>query len=987
MPLRKYRLSLALFFAALFIALNPAIAAQIEVLDAEQLEYRPITLPDGSESLLIIISGQPAKVKFDDNLITAEYLEFDRDNRLVRIVGPGSFESEEEQIDGRDFVVDLSSEEFSVRDVLIVTEAIDVIGLDAVRSPGQIDVLSGAFSPCSRCNQAVDDYGFKAERLLLYPGDRLVAYDVTVLIREAPALLLPVLVIPLGPSDKQPRFSITQGTATERTELALDWPYVVGADAFGTASVRYYADVNPGTGNFFSENIFGGRIDTSYVGGGIDHRFFTDEGSGALELNYLPAFIDPAEASSRTQDEFTVRFRYDTLELLEIPQLNLLIERDDAIRQRLSEYRLSIENAVSGMRGRFFSQGYIDHDLNDNISNPSYANRNTPERTFSQLTLSPAEATSFSVGPFILSELLLELGVYEDASNPANRSAALLNQISAARLSETHRIELRPLRPWSGLNISGNTDFSGRYYSSRNPDGELERLIDWNSRLDLRQDFAAVGNLNLSFQRNTKEGETPFRFDTAPGRRSTFLRSDLSLSPLPWLSLNVDETYVFVDSRRPDNVGPGPINSTVTLFENLNWLSLSLEESYDIKENDPGNLEGRLTLRSPNRNFSAQLQLTHIQDLKPSEDRLTGIVTDESSTELELDFGYRPYLAFDLSGGYVYDPPEPSIVGDPEEFWQPLELGLTIGTLEQNDAVPGLRLSLSRDLNRGETSELGLELSASYAFLEASLEQRFDFQNERLGNSRYRLSWQNAFGFEASGFALLPPEWFGLTPAENQIETWSFSLVDNSQRAGAERWRLSYRTTRDPVFSNRFGETGGFRNSKVETRVNIEDADIGEINFGLRFSADLLLADDALARTYLSDVKLTLSSDFYGIVGLQGDLAYRASYNASLDEFSSARLSFDDLAITVRVLEELYLSTIFNDVWDLSNNIPSESPFNFQPVVYVVWDRCCWALYGSWDTATGQIGLTLTLPGSEEGFRQELDTAIRLPGRGKSEEN
>ncbi|HEX7022691.1 MAG TPA: hypothetical protein VF171_07525, partial [Trueperaceae bacterium] len=260
---------LLLAVVVLALALS-ARADNIEIQGGKnsKLEIRNITLPDGSETKLYVLRGDNVKVTIGEDTIVADYIEFDFENDLVRIVGPFKFVSDTETITGRDFVLDLSEETFQGKDVLIVSTAIDVSGAEALRSPGQIDVLQGSFSPCSRCGQQVEDYGFAAHRLVLYPGDRLVAFDVTVLIRNAAVFYLPLMVIPLGPQDRQPQLSITSGTATERAEIQLDWPYVVGANAFGFTSLHYYADVVPGQGNFITENLLGGAIATSYFGGG-----------------------------------------------------------------------------------------------------------------------------------------------------------------------------------------------------------------------------------------------------------------------------------------------------------------------------------------------------------------------------------------------------------------------------------------------------------------------------------------------------------------------------------------------------------------------------------------------------------------------------------------------------------------------------------------------------------------------------------------------
>src|SRR5690606_23138165 len=100
--------------------------------------------------------------------------------------------------------------------------------------------------------------------------------------------------------------------------------------------------------------------------------------------------------------------------------------------------------------------------------------------------------------------------------------------------------------------------------------------------------------------------------------------------------------------------------------------------------------------------------------------------------------------------------------------------------------------------------------------------------------------------------------------------------------------------------------------------------------------------------TFLRRANLGLGVDLYQRVGLQGTFGYAASYNTAAMEVSSARLTLSEVALVVRALDDLYVGAVFNDVWDLTGNEPSRL-FQLQPKFTVVWNRCCWALYGSWD--------------------------------------
>ena len=818
-----------LAFCLLFLTLVPlAFAVQIRVLDADRLEFRPITLPDGSEGELTVISGSPVRMRIDEDEITAEYIEFDRESRLLRIVGAGDLSYGDVSTEGRDYVVDLSTEEFTVQDVIIFTAPIDIQGVSAERLPGQVDITAGAFSPCSRCNQERQDYAFRAERLRLYPGDRLVAFDVTVLIRDAPILFLPLLVIPLGPQDRQPRFSISQGTGLvsndDGAEIALDWPYVVGPNAYGTTSLRYYADVTPGAGTGFTESFFGGRIDQSYFGGGFEHNFFTDQGRGDLDFFYLPSLRESDGEDAR--NEFTFRFAYATIENLDIPQLNVLIERDDAANQRIGEYGVTYTSTLFGgspfaLNTRFFTQGYYDFDRGDDETLPSYADRNTPELTYGQFTLEPSENASFSVGPLILSDLLLDLGIFEDASSPSNRSAAQTPKSTAGRLLDRYRLSLETLSPFPGFSVSGSTDFSGQYYTTG------ERLVNWDSELSASQDFG-VGSFSATLNRDVNEGETPFRFDAlSVSQTRTDLTSSLSFTPLEWFSLDVNETYVFVDTRNPEDLGAGPIESRLELFNNLNWLNIEVANDYDPAENDPGNLETIFELRSPDPVVSGSLRYQHIADLDLTPNRTDGALENNSETTVTAELGYAGIFNVDLSGGYEYDDTDDE--GDAVVIQgqsKPFELGATLGSLDQEDDLPGIRFFYERDLNQSEMREVGYEATGRYGPLEARVEQTFDFQNNRSDDTLYNLTWQGIISAEAEGFTLVPPSFVGL---ENESEAdFSLSLRDETRPENEDRgWELTYSTTYDPDFTNRLGGTGGYQDSQLIFLVDLPTTYIG----------------------------------------------------------------------------------------------------------------------------------------------------------------
>lgn len=955
--------------------LSQALTATLSIAGGERLELRSVTLPDGTEVEYFIVTGTPVTLTIDrDQTLIAEHIEIDRSNRVVRVIGFGTFASGTETIQGTDLVVELDDETFSGRDVLIVTEAIDVIGVNANRVPGQIDVFSGRFSPCSRCDQRIQDYGFRAARLELYPGDRLVAFDVTVLIRETPVFFLPLLVVPLAPPDRQPSLSITSGSATQRAEIALDWPYVSGASAYGTFSVRYYADIAPGDSNFLGNALLGGRVTEPYLGGGFDHRFFTDEGRGRLYFFYTPSFIDPTRPGGKTRDQFQVQFRYDTETETATPEISILVERDDARRQRLTEYSVTLRSTVAGLNGVFSSRGFFDLDTDDEVTEPSYG---APRRTVARLELSP-ETPRFTVGPFAFSDLYLDLGVFED--RPSNRRIA--GEFTAqGRAFVRHTTTLEPLAPWSGFSVSGRNIFAGRYY------GNGDRLIAWDTNLNVRQALGS-NDFSVQFNRTIREGETPFNFDNIGVGNVIDLQAALNLRPFPWLRFSSSQRYVFVDERRPDTEGPGPLTSTLSLFDNVPWFGVEFRNSYNFQENDPGTLTTTVNLRSPNpRDFDANLSVSYIQDLQVSEDRLGTGLLDETRVTVEYSLGVSPYANLRVQGGYTFEPRAPDEPGGVRNFYDPLRLELTLGTTSQTDTIPGLAIVYERDLNRGQANQFSVDFTATLEPFEVRLQQSFDYSIARSQStsppwtSLFSVRWRGVATFEVRGAPFLPLSLAGIDRNPATIEPWVITLIDDLTDSGID-WRLTYQFRRDPSLN---AGAGGVRDRTLDLFVNIENEQIGGVRFGVDFNARWLLADDARLQGYVASSGLGFFADIYNTVGLRGRLGYSAGTRQVGEEttFTTRSLTIDDVSVSVRLFEQLYVAAVFDDLWDFldKDRIGPQSPYNFQPEIRVIWDRCCWALYGSWNTATGAFSIRLTTPGGTEGLPIEFDSGLRLPGR------
>jgi hypothetical protein len=939
--------------------------------DTSQLESRNVVLPDGTKIELLVIRSSMVKITINDNqIILAKEIELDQTNKILRIIGHGSIQTEDGITEGENLVYDLSDDTFRGREVLITTGQIDVIGMDATRIPGQISIATGRFSPCGRCDQQTEDFGFRATKMLLYPGDRLVAYEVTMVIRDFPMMFFPILIVPLGPVDRQPKLTIKRATESTQGEVIIDWPYVMGTTAYGMVNLHYYADVELNQSNFFANAFLGGKVTESYLGTGVSHIFITDTGLGRFDFNYRPGFLDKTE-TTKGDSEYKVKFLYDSDDGFEDFKTHLLFERDDSQNDRILKYEVEFRHAFAAWEGAFTSNGFIDLKPEEGDSRTFFY---TPNRTLAKFEVKP-KAESIQLGGITISQLLFELGFFGDYPRFSQDNKS----IYGARLVEGHTITLDPLSPWAGLEITGNSTFRGQYYSIENSSGVLHRLVNWDTTLGVKQTILDKASLSLSFVRNIHEGSSPFSFDFAPLNRAIYLQGNLSLTPWPWLSFTSNTRYNFQNERRGSQTGFDPIISELNLFGNLNWISLNFRNDYRPARgnvrSDPGNLTGTFTLRSPEPQLDAEMQFSYTKDLLVFNPR--GKARDESEFSYSFRYGIPPYLTFDFSGGSWAEPP-----ANESGPIKPFILGATVGTTDQQDYIPSFRIGYGYDYNRDEIDSLGFEVTAAAQPIEVSLSETFGIAVDdeettyRLDSSNYRVAWKGVASFEASGFPLITP--FPLDPEVQQ--NWRFVLQDDL--AEDIDFSLTYSTNYDPSPETPKSAGRYFTSSTLEARADLREQYIYGVSYNLSFFSTLRIHDDLLERTYLDNMGLEFSSDFYGRVGFQGKLSYDGNYNADSDMLDKSQLTLDDVAITIKIWDELYVSSVFNELWYLNGTNPDGvNALNFQPEFRVIWDRCCWALYSSWDTASGEFTFTITTPGGNKGFSQGFPTKIKLPGR------
>ncbi len=958
-----------LLAVGLAVTLGATLAATLTV-DAgddpdARLELRSYTLPDGTEAELVVLTGEAIVVTVDDVRIEGSRLEIDVDRQLVRVVGEGAFEVGDERVEGTDLEVALDEERVRAIDAIVFTGAIDVTGDLAERLPGQVTFANAFASPCTRCGQSTPDYGFYADRLVLYPGDRLVGYDVTVVIRDVPVFTLPVLVLPLASGDRQPQLVVTSGSASQRAEVRVRWPYVAGDAALGTFTVRYLAEVDASRPGGLAGRLLGGAVETSAFGFELDHRAYDDRGTAVLTVAYDPGrgpdATDPGRAT--IDPTWTVRARYATEPGGPGPDIDVGLTRDDTTAPGRWLYAALLADERDGVRGTFTSQGFVDTDPGtDPETPPTYAGRGTPRRTGVRMRLEPLEAVPWRVGRLQVTAAALDLGVFEDVANPTNRRAAALGIVDDGRALVAHTVRLEPVTPWPGARLEGDNVFEGRYY------GSGERAITWLTRLALLQRFGESTQLELAAVREVEEGETPFRFDAASPRARTEATARFSTRLAPWVSLTSSGGYVFVESRRPETVGWAPLVTDLDLFADRPWLSAGLEHRWPIADDDAGTLAARVSVQGRATPAELRLSIDHVADLQPEPGPP---VVDDGRTVVAWSAAVDRAVALSFEGTYrAVDPATPA----DEPGWTAARARASIGSLRSGDARPGLGIEADLDLARSRVTDLTVTARGEVGPVALDLRQRVSLPDAIVTDARIGVTWRDVATLDARGFVWLPPTWFGYAEPEPRPRTLSVRLGEARAR-GQPRWEATWRTTLDPALE----ADGGRRDTRFEARLALVQERIGPVNLSVEGLAEWSLADARQSEPYLRRAAVVFGADAWERVGFQGRLGYAGAFDPATGELARSELAIQELTLAVRATDEVLVGARLRDVWELTGTVADRSPWTVRPEVFFVWDRCCWALVGAWDASTGDIRIALTGPGGGAGLGQVIETDLVLP--------
>ncbi len=577
--------------------LGKALATTITIVKADTLQLRRVKLPDGHSQNLIVITGHPAEIRFGGNTVIAPEVDFNETTRQLTLVGPGEFIGqasssvtaglsslgtttpsattatanspaniqEKTVLRGHHLVLNLNTMALRGNDVFISSGSLEIRGASAEQLPGQIQISGGFFTPCGRCGQTPDDYAFQADRITLYPGNRLIGYDTTVLLAGQPVAYLPVVVLLLNNPARQPKLTLSNDPVDGFT-VALDLPFVSGNATYGFTLLRYYQNRSPSLGlgiQLNSDQVLGqpGSLSLYALATPLP------VGSSGYSLDYALSLSGETPLLGTTVSFQLSADRNDTqtaatLSSTEPNQVGAL----NPSTAGLTQLNFSASGSWPGLSAQLNYVGEIN-------TNPALV----PPPEVLKLPELQLSTQTFTFG-HLSAQFGATIGDYVAPVNPLDRQARLLGStVSDGRLLVSDQISDSSV-PWKGGLFSLSNNFTGQYYT----DGQ--RAVNWTIQASASHTFSIGNTISLSYAFTRIQGQSPFAFDSLIGQSNQqVLTFGVTLRPLP--SLNLSATL-------PDTLQ----GQTSPAVFGAQFASGSLSASFNLQQDIATNSLGGWTL-------------------------------------------------------------------------------------------------------------------------------------------------------------------------------------------------------------------------------------------------------------------------------------------------------------------------------------------------------------------------------------------------------
>lgn len=940
-PRRRRNTLLAALFG--LTLLGSAQARTVKIVTAQTLELRN---QDGQE--IVIISGENVEIHLDSDIIKAKRVEFNRTRRTLTLVGYATYHTAKDGQDlkGNDLVVDLGSEALTGQDVLVSDADLEIRGAEVERVPGQLRANGGYFTPCAKCGRTPNDYAFRAAQLVVYPGDRLIAYRAQLLIADRPVLYLPVVVIPLNDQSRQPRLAVARGQP-DGLSVEADLPFAVGSHILGTTLLRYYQYRSPS------------------VGGGVDLRAYAPTRFIDRADVYFLALPKPFILNSGGLYE--AQNGYDT-------DMNFSVKGRIplSLAEKPMDYSLNIVRRDIGLlptdprRGVTLVDFWAQADYPRFSARLNYYDRSGPELTTGLTIPLKTPEVIVDIKPFTVSlgglgdvnaDFRFTAGQYAAASNPLSRiaSAEGLNY-STSRLEEQHALSYtRPL--WRGAEVSATNTFTGRYY------GNGARTVQLEFGAKFTQRWADSNTFSVEQRYLRYEGTSPFAFDAISRRLSAPLEVRLDTVPTRDTTFNVrysrDGFLQPGQTKRNETFGvSGSVNRKPVIASyslNYNFATQDLASStFSVTLGDSES--GRLTYVPP----VAAVPATPTSPALPAR------------PEYYRRSSAWPYpnLTLTVSGGY-----------EPLTRVQPVTVRATVtdgrvrtnyfsvsGTYDLQGHAETLRLSGSTLMGEERNlTALSVNYNAASTFdtvlnpFSVSGTETLSLRQPRLTGD-HTLTWR--------GYTFNTSHNLALEQLDTVKESGTMSFSVGNQAGAATNWKVTYGGFYDL-------RRGGF--TRPQLAGSFKTTTPGQ---RLAATATVNLPGLDQQRTELSQASLNAAWQ-KGRFAVSGQATYsRFRSGVYPDDTANDTLIVDPLRVGVGLGKgprpDVYLTASLRQTFRYLNGVRQDDK-PISPVFGLTWDRCCWALQTEYDVGLKRLRIAIGLPGQTYSIFDRLNGSNSYP--------
>ena len=939
--------------------LSTAQARTVKIITAQTLELR-----NQDDQEIVIISGENVEIRLDDDIIKATRVEFNRTRRTLTLVGYATYHTAKDGQDlkGNDLVVDLGSEALTGQDVLVSDADLEIRGAEVERVPGQLRANSGYFTPCAKCGRTPNDYAFRASQIVVYPGDRLIAYRAQLLIADRPVLYLPVVVIPLNDQSRQPRLAVANGNP-DGLSVEADLPFSVGSNILGTTLLRYYQYRSPS---------FGGGVDL--------HAFAPTRFVDRADVYFLALpkpFILNSEGQYQQQDgydtdvNFSVKGRVPlSLALKDMDYSLNVVRRDIGLLPTdprrgvtLLDFWAQADYPKFSVRLNYYDR--YGPPLNPPTPTPP-GTQPSPQTAMALTTPLKTPEVILDVKPFAVplgglgdvnADFRFTVGQYAAASNPLSRiaSAEGLNY-ETSRLEEQHALTYtRPL--WRGAEVTASNTFTGRYY------GNGARTVQLEFGVKFTQRWAGSNTFSVEQRYLRYEGTSPFAFDAVSRRLSAPLEVRLDTVPAPG-------SIFTVRYNRDGFIQPGQTkrNETFGVSGSVNRkpVSASYSLNYDFATENLASSNFSVTLGDPD-----SAKLTYVQPT-------AAVPATPTSPAIPAQAGYYrrssawpyPNLTLTVSGGY-----------EPLTRVQPITVRATVtdgsvrtnyfsvsGTYDLQGHAETLRLAGGTLVGEERNlTTLSVNYNASSTFdtvlnpISVNGTETLNLRTPRISGD-HNLTWRG-YTFSTSHNLALEQD---ITAKESG--TVSFSV--GNQAGAATNWKVTYGGPYDlrrggftrPQLSGSFKTTAPGQRLAATAAVNLPGLD--------------------QQRTELAQASLNAAWQ-KGRFALSGQASYsRVRTGVYPDDTATDTLIIDPLRVGVGLGKgprpDVYLTASLRQTFRYVNGVRQDDK-PISPVFGLTWDRCCWALQGEYDVGLKRLRLAIGLPGQTYSIFDRMNGSNSYP--------